>query len=65
MKTHIAKALCDRGLCPSMSMARRLVYQGVVKVDGQLINDLSTEVDIKPGTNLQIGKKEIIVQKDE
>lgn len=49
----------DHGLAPSASEARRLVQQGGVSVDGETVNDASTEITVSAGTSiiLKVGKR--------
>lgn len=56
----IVKALVDLGLAASNSEARRSVEQGGVRVDGERIAEASAEVDLRPGTVLQVGKRKFI-----
>src|SRR5436190_9431021 len=37
---HLPKVLVDHGLAASTSEARRLIEQGAVKIDGEVVNDL-------------------------
>jgi len=55
-KSTIADALVEFGLAQSKSQAQRLVEQGGVRIDGQVVNDGSTEVEFSKPTVLQVGK---------
>ncbi len=53
-KYDIISVLCDSGLVPSKSEARRAIEQGAVKVDNTVIHDLKFSVPV--GVILQKGK---------
>jgi len=55
----LTKILAERDLVISMSQSRRVVCVGHVKVNGEVIKDISTEV--KPGDRIQVGKREEFV----
>jgi tyrosyl-tRNA synthetase len=45
------------GLAESVSDAVRKLKQGAVKVDGKVINDPTTVLDISSGVTVQVGRK--------
>jgi predicted rRNA methylase YqxC with S4 and FtsJ domains len=55
-KMPIEKLLVERGACPSMSMARRHVHQGIVKENGRVIEPGE---EVEENADLTLGKKEI------
>lgn len=56
-RAWVPRLLVRCGLAPSTSEARRLILQGAVKVDGIRISDPEAELDIIPGTVIQVGKR--------
>jgi tyrosyl-tRNA synthetase len=54
----IVQVLLDTGLAPSKSQARRLVQQGGVKLDGEILRDPDAEFP-HPGV-LQVGKRKYV-----
>ena len=57
--TNIVNIIHDAGFAPSKSQARRLVQQGAVKLDGERITDIETEIDVESEEEkvLQVGKR--------
>ncbi|OGZ36009.1 MAG: tyrosine--tRNA ligase [Candidatus Portnoybacteria bacterium RIFCSPLOWO2_01_FULL_43_11] len=53
----ILDLLVKTKLAPSKSEAKRLVEQGGVKIDNQIIKDWRVEVQIKNGMIIQVGKR--------
>ncbi|MBX5435984.1 MAG: tyrosine--tRNA ligase [Alicyclobacillaceae bacterium] len=56
----IVKALVQLGLAPSNSEARRAVEQGAVRVDGQRVDSVEAEVDLREGVVVQVGKRRFV-----
>jgi tyrosyl-tRNA synthetase len=54
---RIDKLLARVGLAESVSDAVRKLKQGAVKVDGKVINDPTTVLDISSGVIVQVGRK--------
>jgi tyrosyl-tRNA synthetase len=54
---RIDKLLARIGLAESVSDAVRKLKQGAVKVDGKVINDPTTLLDISSGVMVQVGRK--------
>jgi len=59
-KADIAKLLCRLGLCKSMSMARRVVYQEAVSINGKTVEGIENPVDVNAGDTVAVGKHLII-----
>jgi tyrosyl-tRNA synthetase len=55
---HIVDCLVKAGLAPSKTDARRIIEQGGVKIDGEVVKDPQTEV--KKGSLIQKGKRYFI-----
>lgn len=53
----VAKLVQETGILTSNSEIRRLITQGGIKLDGQKLADPQSEVTLKTGQVLQIGKK--------
>lgn len=51
---NLTKELCERGRCVSMSEARRLLFQKVVKVNGKIVTE---DKEVSNKDSIQIGKK--------
>jgi tyrosyl-tRNA synthetase len=45
------------GLCASTSEARRLIMQGAVKLDGQVVEDLNCSLPVNTKALIQVGKR--------
>ncbi len=52
--------LCETGLTPSKSEARRMIEQGGVRVDSAVIGDRDTKLRPKSGMVVQVGKRKFI-----
>jgi tyrosyl-tRNA synthetase len=52
-----ADLLVAAGLAPSKREARRLVEQGALSLDGQVVTDPSAALEIKEGARLKVGKR--------
>jgi len=59
-KMRIIALLVSAGLAESNSAARRLVQQGAVKIEGQKIMGVDTEIPVVDGNILQAGKRGIV-----
>ena len=57
---NIIDLLVDAGLAKSKSEGRRLVQQGGVKLGGNALSDVETQVEISGATVLQIGRRKFI-----
>jgi tyrosyl-tRNA synthetase len=53
----IVKLIVDCGFASSNSEARRLVEQGAVYIDGERVNDIDTDINIKEEPVLRVGKR--------
>ncbi|MGI5827450.1 MAG: tyrosine--tRNA ligase [Patescibacteria group bacterium] len=60
LAVEIPDLLVRTHMTPSKSEARRLIEQGAVRVDGEVVKDLKTEVTLKPGMIIQAGKRKFI-----
>jgi tyrosyl-tRNA synthetase len=56
----ISELLVKIKLAPSKSEAKRLIEQGGVKINGEVVKDWKKNVDIKPKMILQVGKRKFI-----
>lgn len=56
-KMNIVDLLLKTGLVASKGEGRRMVEQGGVKIDGETVNDIGKNVDLKKGFVLQKGKR--------
>lgn len=59
-KTWIVKLLVDSGLAPTRSEARRLIEQGGVEVDGNVVRDVNFEFELKKDIILKVGKRKFL-----
>lgn len=57
---NIVKVIQLADLTPSASEAKRLIKQGAVSLDGNVINDIQTELQIKSGQILKVGKRKFV-----
>ncbi|HEY6017695.1 MAG TPA: tyrosine--tRNA ligase [Gaiellaceae bacterium] len=57
---HLPKLLADHGLAPSTSEARRLIAQGGVRLDGEVVTELDLPRDRLAGAVLQAGKRRFL-----
>jgi tyrosyl-tRNA synthetase len=58
--TNVVDIIHDAGFAPSKSQARRLVQQGAVKLDGERIASIETEIEINGEQVLQVGKRRFL-----
>ncbi len=56
-KMNIVELICHAGFATSKSAARRLVSQNAVSLNDEKITDIDTEVVLKPGAILRVGKR--------
>ena len=59
-KIGIVEALTETGLVPSKSDARRMIKQGAVKLDGEIVVDEKMEIDLASEKLIQKGKRGFI-----
>jgi len=59
-KIKVIDLIIRTKFAPSKSQARRLIVQGGVKINKDVIKDPFREIDIKSGLVLQIGKRKVI-----
>lgn len=59
-KLNILDLLMKTELIPSKNEAKRLIEQGGIKINEELINDWKKEINIKNSIVIQIGKKKFI-----
>jgi tyrosyl-tRNA synthetase len=52
--------LVEKGLVKSKSEARRLIEQKGVKVDGQVVDDISARLEFGEATTIQVGKRKFV-----
>ncbi len=57
---NVVDVIAAADLAPSKSQARRLVQQGAVRLDGERIEDIDTELIIDEEAVLQIGKRRFL-----
>lgn len=48
------------GLAPSKSEARRLIAQGAVELDGDVLNDANGRIAVRSGSQLRVGKHRFV-----
>lgn len=53
----IVRLLVEAGLAPSNSEARRLIVQGGVRLDGEVVSDPAFDWEPKSGTVVQVGRR--------
>jgi len=58
--TNVVDIIHGAGLSPSKSQARRLVQQGAVKLDGEPVTAIETEIEPKGEQILQVGKRRFL-----
>ena len=58
--TNVVDIIHGAGLAPSKSQARRLVQQGAVKLDGEPVVAIETEIEPKGEQILQVGKRRFL-----
>jgi tyrosyl-tRNA synthetase len=58
--TNVVDIIHAAGLAPSKSQARRLVQQGAVKLDGERVDDIGTEIEVAGEAILQVGKRRFL-----
>jgi tyrosyl-tRNA synthetase len=56
-KVWIVRAMVAAGFCATNGEARRLVRQGGVRLDDEVISDESAELEIREGAVLNVGKR--------
>jgi tyrosyl-tRNA synthetase len=57
---NILEIICDLKLAQSKAEARRLVEQGGVKIDGQVISDWQSPIELEKEKILQVGKRKFV-----
>ena len=60
-KIALINMIQREGFVVSLSQARRLVHQGAVRLNGETIKDIDTEI-VPDGQTLQVGKKSVILK---
>lgn len=63
-RAPILDVLAHGGLVSSRSEGRRMVRQGAVRVDDQVISDEKAEVPVAPGTVVQVGRRRFVRLED-
>ena len=53
----LTKLLADTGVVESRSEARRAVTMGRVNVNGSTVTDISSQVSLEEGAEVQVGKR--------
>lgn len=56
----IVRIIVESGLAPSNAEAKRLIKQGGVKVDGEIVKDENARVDLSTEKTIQVGKRNFI-----
>lgn len=56
----LAKLVFSTTLAPSGAEAKRLIKQGAVSIDDQVITDANTKLEIKKGQILRVGKRRFV-----
>ena len=60
MKISLTKLLAETGQTVSMSEGRRCIVLGAVKLNGEVVTDLTAEVEVKEGDTIQVSKRSIV-----
>jgi len=58
--TNVVDIIHGAGFAPSKSQARRLVQQGAVKLDGERVTAIETEIEVENEAVLQVGKRRFL-----
>ncbi len=58
--TNVVDIIHGAGMAPSKSQARRLVQQGAVKLDGERVTGIETEITVEGEKVLQVGKRRFL-----
>ena len=59
--TNVVDIIHAAGFAPSKSQARRLVQQGAVKLDGERIESIEAEIEVREEERiLQVGKRRFV-----
>jgi len=58
--TNVVEIIHAAGFTPSKSQARRLVQQGAVKLDGERVTGIETEITVEGEKILQVGKRRFL-----
>jgi len=58
--TNVVDIIFAAGFAPSKSQARRLVQQGAVKLDGEPVTSIETQVEAENEQILQVGKRRFL-----
>lgn len=61
MKILLSKLLANIGLAVSMGEARRQIFCGAVKLNGEIVEESMTQIDVKVGDIIEIGKRTVII----
>lgn len=56
-KRNIIDLLIELKMTPSKNQSRRLIVEGAVKIDGEVLKNLKTDVNIATGMIVRVGKK--------
>jgi tyrosyl-tRNA synthetase len=59
-KYHLLDLLVQIKLAPSKSEAKRLIVQGGVKIDNQVVKNWQKEIVVKDGLIIQVGKRKFV-----
>ncbi|MCL6632309.1 MAG: tyrosine--tRNA ligase [Alicyclobacillus herbarius] len=59
-RVWIVELLVQLGLAASRSEARRFVEQGGVRLDGERVDDVNAEIDVRDGMVIQVGKRRFV-----
>jgi len=57
---NIVDLLAEAGLAPSKSQARRLIQQGGVRLDGEKVSSIESEVVVSDARVLQVGRRQFV-----
>ncbi len=57
---NVVDLLAEAGLAPSKSQARRLIQQGGVKLDGEKVSSIESEVVVNDTRVLQVGRRQFV-----
>ncbi|HRY84054.1 MAG TPA: tyrosine--tRNA ligase, partial [Candidatus Cloacimonadota bacterium] len=57
---RLIRILTDSGLCETNSEAKRIILQGGLSVDGQKVNSIDADLEIKDGSIIKCGKRKYL-----
>lgn len=62
METKLIKFLADKQIIASLGEGRRRIREGAVKVNGEVIRDPDSQLEVRPGDVVKFVKRELVVE---